>query len=127
MAVTHFGYGDAVPDRTTAQYQTTLLDSDDNPIADAAISDILATLVRVSDGAVINSRDAQSVHNANGGTMHSTSGLFTLQFDEADTAADTGGDRFQRRRLTLDVTLVAGGRQTHDVQFFVEDLLAITA
>lgn len=60
-------------------------------IAKANLATLTATLVDENTGDVINSRDAQSVLDANGGTVASD-GTLTLRLQPADSAIVTTGD-----------------------------------
>jgi hypothetical protein len=82
-----------------------LLDEAGDAISGAAITAITATLRSLDAGTVINSRDAQSVLNTNGGTV--TGGTFRLDLSPADMAA-VGTRQRQRRELTLLVTHSGG-------------------
>lgn len=118
MAVKTFSFADAIPERSTYQYQVTLKDAAGEDIAPAGVTSIALTLRDVTSGEIVNDRDAVSVKNANGGTL--TSGLFVFQFAEADTAI-LGTGTSEKRILTLDFVLT-GGRITREVTFFVRNL-----
>lgn len=114
-----FGPGDSINEKSTAKYTCTLVDTAGAGIASASVSSLKATLKAADSGTVINSRNAQSVLNTNGGTLDS-SGNFALVLGENDTAL-SGTNKLQERRLTLDVTYTSG-RLTHDVTFYVRAL-----
>ena len=65
-----------VNEKTTARYQTTLLDETGVGIASGSFVSLSLTLYNVSTGAIINSRNSQNVLNANNVTI-SGSGLLT--------------------------------------------------
>lgn len=122
MSVRHFGSGDCILEQSSARYVGTLTDHTGAVISDGAVSAITATLVDASTGTAINSRSAQNVLNANGGTL--SSGVFTLVLSTSDTVA-VGTQEMQPRRLTLKVTY-SSGVLTHEVHFFVRSLENIT-
>ena len=112
-----FTSGDAIPEQSTGQYDCTFV-SGGVPIVGAAVSAIVATL-RAVGGDVINSRNAQSVKNANGGTL-TAGGAFTLVLSSLDTVA-VGTAMLQARQLTLEVDF-STGKLTHVVVFYVRAL-----
>tara|TARA_R100001132_G_scaffold8792_1_gene8422 strand:- start:488 stop:1084 length:597 start_codon:yes stop_codon:yes gene_type:complete len=57
-----------LPEGSTAFYRAAFTDEDGVRINSADIDSITLTLYDVDSGAIINSRDSQSVHDANGGT-----------------------------------------------------------
>lgn len=122
MSIKSFGAGDAVLEQTTARYACTLQDHTGAAIDSGAVSAIVATLKDPSDETVINSRNAQSVLNVNGGTL-SAGGAFALILSTLDTIA-RGTAPLQLRRLTLKVTFTAGVL-THQVDFYVRSLTDI--
>lgn len=122
MPIKVFATGDAVLEQSTARYTCTLVDHTGVAIDSSAVSAIVATLKDASDGETINSRDAQSVLNTNGGTM-GASGAFALVLSTLDTVA-RGVEPLQPRRLTLKVTY-SEGVLTHEVDFYVRSLADI--
>lgn len=123
MSIKQFGSGDAVNEGTTARYACTLTDHTGAAIDSAAVSAIVATLKDANDETVINSRNAQSVLNVNGGTMGSA-GAFALVLSSLDTIA-RGTAALQPRRLTLKVTFTTGV-VTHEISYFVRSLADIS-
>ena len=57
-----------IPDGSTAFYRASVVDEDGVRIDSDDIDSITLTLYDVDSGAIINSRDAQDVNGANGGT-----------------------------------------------------------
>ena len=104
-----------VQERTSGAYEATLLDEDDAAIAAASIDSITLTLIETRSGDVVNSRSAQSVLNANGGTMHATSGLFRWEWEPEDTAilGSTPNSDIERHLATITVTWDSGTKQQH--------------
>jgi hypothetical protein len=118
-----FKVTEAIPERSTYQYQATISTPAGTPVDPAQISSILATLRDLVSGSVLNSRDAQEVKGVNGGTL--TSGLFVLQFAEADSLI-VGTEDPEQHVLTLDFRLVGGGRVTREIWLYVANFAAIT-
>jgi len=121
--ITEFSSQEAVNEGTTAQYTCTLTDHTGQPINPVAMTEILATLT-TADGTVVNTREAQSVLDTNGGTL-ALGGLFTLVLGEDDTVA-IGTQALQLRRLTLQAAY-ATGTLTHQVQFYIRALADVPA
>jgi hypothetical protein len=113
-----FTAGEAIPEQSSAQYACTFVDATGAAITGASISAIVATL-RAVGGAVINSRNAQSVLNVNGGSL-TGGGAFTLVLSALDTVA-VGTQTLQERMLTLEVTFTSG-TLTHEVRYYVRQL-----
>ena len=62
----------------------TLLDEDGDPVALSTLLTLTLTLYDQATDTILNSRDAQTIKNANGGTMHATTGAFTLLLNPDD-------------------------------------------
>lgn len=134
MAITTFQPGEAVNEKSDAQYQCQFREAAvGQPVLNgAAIVTILATLRDVVTSTVLNSRNAQNVRNANGGTLagdgtftlHLTGNVDNIIVSVAPTFAKS--DRNEQHRLTLQVTFNKTGGGTgylnHEVDFFVKSL-----
>lgn len=117
-----FGPDDAVTEKTTSTYACTLVDEDGDAIDSGSVSSITATLTDLG-GNFINNRNAQSVLNANGGTLGS-SGAFALVLSVADLTLQAGEvAALIKRRLTLHVTF-SSGELRHEVTFYIRNLAA---
>jgi len=114
---------EAIPERSTYQYRTSLLTSAGDPVEPGQVVSILATLRDLATGTFINTRTAQEVKGQNGGVM--VSGEFSLQFESADTPI-VGAAGLERHVLTLDFRLVGGGRVTREVWHYVANFADIT-
>jgi len=119
MGVTQFPFSDAVPERSTWRYQTTIASDTGVLVNPADVLSIKLWLRDVSSDTIVNSRTNIEVNNTNGGTV--TVGQFVFQFTEADSVI-LGTTRFERRLMTLDFHLSGGGRTTHEVRFYVRNL-----
>lgn len=73
-----------VLERGSCRFSGTLSDEADDPVAAASLDDFTLTLYDLHSDTIINSRDAISVLNANGGTMGASDGVFTMQFSSLD-------------------------------------------
>jgi uncharacterized phiE125 gp8 family phage protein len=67
------------------------------------------TLYDAKTGGVIGLRNAQTVLNANGGTVHATSGLFTMTFTQADLAMVTATEDEELHVAIFQATWAGGG------------------
>jgi hypothetical protein len=74
-----------IAEQTRAALTFTVQDEDGTALADTDLDTLTVTLYNVTDGAVINSRTATSILNANGGTV-SGAGAGRWEMDPADTA-----------------------------------------
>jgi hypothetical protein len=114
----------AIPERSTYQYRVAVTDAAGLPVAPAQVTSILATLRDAATGTILNSRSSQEVKDVNGGSL--TSGLFVLQFAEADNAI-IGNEQDEPHVLTLDFRLTGGGRVTREIWFYVANFGSIAA
>lgn len=78
----------------------TLLDQSGTAVALASVSSLVCTLYDHRADSIINSRNAQSILNTNGGTLHATSGAFTLTLSSDDN-------------VIVSSTLSPGRQETH--------------
>jgi hypothetical protein len=121
--MTTFGPEDAVLEQTTSRYRCTLQDADGVALNIGSVTAIAATLTDAG-GNVINDREAQSVLNANGGTLASGA-VFTLVLSAADLTLQAGEvAELITRRLTLDVEYTSGELH-HQVEFYIRNLSAV--
>lgn len=98
-----------VNESSAAQYQTTLKDQTGTVIPASAISGLTLTLYDALTGTVVNSRSAQDVKNTNGGTLHATSGLFTMTFAAADNPIVTATEAEEHHVAVFEATVSGGG------------------
>ena len=81
-----------IDEGTTASLTCTLANSAGTAVALSAIDSITMTVIEEKGGTTVNSRSAQDVKNANNGTYHATSGLFTFDLQPADVAIENATD-----------------------------------
>ena len=84
-------------------------DTDGVVIPSASMTTIKLTLKNLATGTVINSRNEQSVFNANGGTYHATSGLLTIILAAADNTV-TGSNSVERHAAVIEFTYATGAK-----------------
>lgn len=107
------------PERTSGVLTFTITAPDTNgvlqPVPAADLSAILFKLYEKSTLAIINSRNGVDVKNANGGSMHVTSGLFTMTLDPADFACMTAND--EETHVARFVVQWSAGNKQRPVEF----------
>ena len=87
----------------------TLKDTDGVVIPSSAMTTITLTIKDQATGAVVNSRNAQSVFNVNGGTYHATSGLLSIILTPSDTAI-SGAKAVERHGALIAFTYASGAK-----------------
>lgn len=111
----------------TSIYDVTLTDEAGTAIPASAISVLTLTLSNVADGAIISSRNAQDVLNANNVTIHPTSGLLTYTLQPADTAIQDEAEAYETHRATFQCTYNGGAGQSNwDVDFVIRNLSKVS-
>lgn len=103
-----------INERSTRVLAVPFLDQDGAAISDGVVATLTATLRDLGSDTLI--RSAESVLNANGGTL--SGGTLTLTLDSDDTQA-IGTAALQPRLLTLDLVTSGGVRITEEVAFLV--------
>ncbi len=69
---------------TSGEFTVIVSDQDGVVVPTANMDAITINLYNAVDGAIINSRSAQSVYDTNNGTFHATTGLFTWDIQSTD-------------------------------------------
>lgn len=95
----------------------TVKDTDGVAIPLASMTTIKLTL-QTMDGDVVNSRDAQNVKNANGGTYADTSGLLSIILTPADNAIV--GEADLERHSALIEFAYASGTKADSFPFYID-------
>jgi len=99
----------------TAEITATITKKDGvTPVPLASLVTVTLTLFVEKSGAIINSRNAVDIKNANGGTVHATSGLLTLLLSPLDMAVLLTGQRFETHIALIEWTydtVEAGGQE----------------
>lgn len=88
----------------------------------SAMTTITFTLSDEATGAIINSRDAQSILNVNGGTYHATSGLLSLILTPSDNTV-RGAKQVERHRALFEFTYDSGAKA--DLYPFAIDVTSV--
>ena len=73
-----------VKENSTFQYTATLKDETGTVIPLSGVTTFTLTLYDLALGSIINTKDGTDILNANNGTIHATSGLFTWVAKPAD-------------------------------------------
>ena len=119
MSTTIFPDTQPVPEASCRVYSTQLVDADGQNLSSGQISSIRFTLHDAASNRVINDRYFQEVMNINGG-MLSPTGVFEMEFNEADTVA-VGTSKLQKRRALFTVRY-DNCTENHEVFFYVQNL-----
>ena len=93
-----------VDELNSAWFSGVLKDERGVVVPSASLTALLLKLYNRTVDSIINSRNAVSVLNANGGTYHATNGTFEMTFASADNPI-------------VDTTLAEGQTETHDALF----------
>ena len=86
MAKPRFTLHDVFAEKKTAKITATLKDEDGSVLALVSVDTLTLTLYEEVTGTIINSRSGSNIKNTGGGTLHATSGAFTLTFAPDDMA-----------------------------------------
>lgn len=105
-------------------YTATLKDQDGTAIPAAQISTLTLTLYNKEDGSIINSRNAQNVLNANGVTVHVTSGLLTWVIDGLDSpiVGVVPFGEYEEHIALFEGTTVSGADIVHEISLLVRSV-----
>jgi hypothetical protein len=106
------------PENSARILTTSLTDEDGNAITAASLSYLKLTLWEILTGDIINSRNAQSILNENGGSM--SSNTLTLKLS-ADDMAVVGDRKTERHRGLIEAKLSTGD-QDEEVMGFQLDI-----
>lgn len=100
-----------IPAGATKTYTATWND-DGTPIPSANVSTLVLTLWDRKTNRIVNSRNSQSVLNANNVTYHATSGLMTWSIQAGDTNLAGSGNETETHRAKFVLT-TTGGKVWH--------------
>lgn len=118
-----------IDERETGQYTATITGNDGvTPLPGATLSSLLLTLYVIKqDGteAVVNSRNQQSVLNANNGTV-SAGGLFTWIIQSGDTAIIESFLQFERHYCLLEWAWPTGNQGKGEFILNVKNLRRVS-
>lgn len=119
---TEYGKEQAIPEGSTRLYSCTFVDTTGTAIPLVAISTLKLTIVDITSGTVL--RNQTDVKNANGGTVHATTGAFTYTMQGVDVKI-IGSGTHEKRLATFELAY-ASGIENHEVSYYVENLEQIT-
>jgi hypothetical protein len=89
-----------VNEKNSAFVEGDVVDEQGDAVTLASVTAFVVTIYDDASGDIINSRDAQSILNVNGGTFHATTGHFSFTFADLDNPI-------------VAPTLARGARETH--------------
>lgn len=119
-------FTDAVAEKSTFRLTGTLKDDEGVVIPSGDIAALTVTLYRMPSGSIINSRDGQDIKNANGGTIHATSGAWALVLSGLDNAIEDGRGE-ETHQAQIKWTYNAGAKDGYHVfEFKIANLLKVT-
>lgn len=119
-------------EKTTGTYTAYLEDADGVVLPLSAILTVTLTLYDKPTGTIINSRNAQSVLNANNCTVHATSGLLTWAVQVLDTtlvSTTLAPGELEEHVYLFSWTYTASAETKtgrHESSFMVRNLLKVT-
>lgn len=99
---------DPITEGSTVYLTGTILDHLLAPVPSAALYSLKVWVTDLKTGSVINSRNGQSILNANGGTIHATTGAWTLKLGALDSVIVNTADPYERHRVLVEWKYNAG-------------------
>lgn len=115
-----------IKEKTSQVYTATIKDDADIALILSRIDTMKLTLFSTHDLAVINSRSAQDVKNANNVTIHATSGLLTWNMQPADNAILDNNLSFEQHRALFEWVYDTTKEGKHTVDIEVRNLNFVT-
>ena len=116
-------------EKTLAKYTATIKDEAGAAIATADITTLTLTLYDVETGTIINSRNAQNVHNTNNVTVSSKGVLaWTIQaLDNAIVGTRRRAGQYEKHVALFEYTWSSGSKASkHDVILEIRQLDKVT-
>lgn len=111
-------YLGTLSEASTARYRATMYDETDTVIDGTALNSLTLTLYDKRTRAIVNSRNAQDVKNANG-VVVTSDGALTWTISKDDTAV-LGASKTERHVAVFVGTWSAGSKQfVHDIEMDV--------
>ena len=95
------------------------------PVPLANLDAVTLTLYEESGGDIINSRSAVDIKNANGGTVHATSGLLTLLLAPDDMAVLLSG-RYEMHIALIEWTYDTTQKGGQEIAFRVQNFAKVS-
>ena len=132
LGVDSDGYRATIQEGESCNVVGTFYDNDGAAIAKTALGTVTADLFLESSGASINSRKAQDIKDANGGTI-TAAGVLTLRLEPADNvivgspAIDEYEQHLLRITWTWDDGVAASDRTgIQDIRLYIQQLRTVT-
>lgn len=111
-----------IPEDSTSTYTAILRDQDGVAVGAASLTALTLTLYNEATGAIINSRNAQNVLNANNVTV-SAGGVLTWSMQEEDNPIIDSGLGIELHTALFAYTWDSGARSSrHEAVFQVQNL-----
>jgi|WetSurMetagenome_2_1015567.scaffolds.fasta_scaffold1151079_1 hypothetical protein len=99
---------DPITEGSTVYLTGTITDHLGAPVPVAALFALKAWITDLKTGTVINARNGASILNANGGTVHATTGAWTFKLGALDSAIVNTADPYERHRVLVEWGYNAG-------------------
>jgi len=118
-----------VTEGSAFQYTATLKDEDNNVIASSSVDTITLTLYELPGLTIINSKNGTDVYDTGGGTLHASSGLFTMLLLAADNPivnATIGVGDLECHEALFKIGYSSTKTLNHTVQIYVKQLDKVT-
>lgn len=96
-----FDYEQPITEGSTVYLTGTLLDHLNVAIPSAALFALKVWITDRKTGTVINGRNGTSILNANGGTVHATTGAWTFKLGALDSAIVNTADPYETHRVLV--------------------------
>ncbi len=111
-----------VKENSTAKYTATIKDELNAVVPAASLTTMTLTLYNIADGAIINSRDAQDVLNANN-VVITAGGVLTWTLQQGDNEIIDTTLEYEAHMALFEYTWAAGAKgSVHEVNLIVESL-----
>ena len=114
-------------EKKTAELLATITEKDgETPVPLSALDDVTLTLFVEKTGAIINSRTASDIKNANGGTVHATTGLLTLLLSPNDMVVVLDDQRFEMHIALIEWRYDTTEKGGQEISFRVQNFAKVT-
>ena len=114
-------------EKKTAEFTATITKLDGTtPVLLANLDAVTLTLFVEKGGAIINSRNAADIKNANGGTVHATSGLLTLLLSPDDMVTVLTGQLFEIHIALIEWTYDTTQKGGQEIAFRVRNFAKVS-
>lgn len=114
-----------VIESTTRLFEALLLDESGAPLKGSEVTTLTLTLYNRHDQAIVNSRNAVNVKNANGGTLDEA-GNFAFEFTPDDTAIIDNTLAYENRVALFTIGYASSRTQRHEVEMQIVNAVKVS-